>query len=172
MLVAALWGILPAYVANSSAVLWGGGTPIDLGSRFPDGRRVLGDGKTFRGFVGALLTGGAMALLILNPLSPALGLPRFTVAAAAGLSGGALLGDVGASFLKRRIGLNRGGMAPGLDQLDFLAGALVATYLADPAWFAAVYDPASIAFVAVVTPLVHVSVNLFAYKVGLKEEPW
>lgn len=172
MLVAALWGIVPAYVSNSSAVLWGGGRPIDLGRSLPDGRRVLGDGKTFRGFVGALLTGTALGMLVMNPLAPVFGMPRFTVAAAAALSGGALLGDMGASFLKRRIGMARGGMAPGLDQLDFLAGAVVAAYLADPEWFDAVYGPASLAFVAVVTPLVHVSVNLFAYRVGLKEEPW
>lgn len=171
MLVAALWGIIPAYFANSSAVLWGGGLPIDLGRSMPDGKRVLGDGKTYRGLLGGGFTGVVIALLM-NQVAPVLGMPTVPLLAALGLGFGALLGDISASFLKRRVGLTRGGMAPGLDQLDFLAGALILTWVLAPAWFGAVYDLSGILLVVLVTPVVHVSVNLFAYKVGLKEEPW
>ena len=50
IILQALWLILPAYVANASAVLVGGGTPVDSGKNWKDGKRILGDGKTWRGF--------------------------------------------------------------------------------------------------------------------------
>lgn len=171
MLLEALWCILPAYFANSSAVLWGGGTPLDMGLRLPDGARFLGDGKTFRGFLGGAAT-GVLVAVALNAVSGAAGMPGIPLLSAVGLSVGALSGDVSASFLKRRIGLGRGRPMPGLDQLDFLAGGLLLTWLLTPAWFSSVYGAFEVLFVAALTPLVHVSVNLFAYKVGLKGEPW
>ena len=46
---------LPAYVANGSPVvfskIYGPGHPIDMGIVFSDGKRLLGDGKTFEGFI-------------------------------------------------------------------------------------------------------------------------
>ncbi len=63
----ALWLFLPAYVANMSPVFtakmfpkWS--TPIDGGRTHADGKRVLGDGKTWRGLFGGGLFGGATAL--------------------------------------------------------------------------------------------------------------
>ncbi|HUU07508.1 MAG TPA: CDP-archaeol synthase, partial [Thermoplasmata archaeon] len=44
---AGLWLMLPALIPNPAAVLVGGGTPMDLGRTWR-GRRVLGDGKTWR----------------------------------------------------------------------------------------------------------------------------
>jgi len=38
----AIWFFLPAYFANATPVVLGGGTPIDLGRNFLDGRRILG----------------------------------------------------------------------------------------------------------------------------------
>ena len=35
----AFWIILPAYIANASAVLVGGGTPVDFGKKCKDGKR-------------------------------------------------------------------------------------------------------------------------------------
>ena len=54
----ALWLILPAYVANASAVLVGGGTPIDFGKLWKDGKRIFGDGKTWQG----LFAGGFVGM--------------------------------------------------------------------------------------------------------------
>src|SRR5437867_4461168 len=53
----AFWFLLPAYVANPMAVVFGGGTPMDFGRSMRDGRRVLGDGKTWRGFAGGIASG-------------------------------------------------------------------------------------------------------------------
>ncbi|MDX1747598.1 MAG: CDP-archaeol synthase, partial [Halobacteriales archaeon] len=69
LVVGALWAMLPAYIPNNAAVLFGGGRPID-GGRTWDGRRVLGDGKTWRGTVAGTLAGTAVAL-VLNALNPA-----------------------------------------------------------------------------------------------------
>ena len=51
IILQALWIIIPAYVSNASAVLVGGGTPIDFGKNWSDGKRILGDGKTWRGLL-------------------------------------------------------------------------------------------------------------------------
>src|SRR2546428_6457471 len=48
----AFWFLLPAYVANPMAVVFRGGTPLDLGRSVRGGRRVLGDGQTWRGVWG------------------------------------------------------------------------------------------------------------------------
>ena len=43
---------MPAYLANTIAVLTGGKYPIDQGKTLADGNRILGDGKTWSGLVG------------------------------------------------------------------------------------------------------------------------
>ncbi|MFX0009582.1 MAG: CDP-2,3-bis-(O-geranylgeranyl)-sn-glycerol synthase [Candidatus Hermodarchaeota archaeon] len=43
--------IVPAYLSNAGMVLLGGGKPIDAGKTWKDGRRILGDHKTWNGFI-------------------------------------------------------------------------------------------------------------------------
>ncbi|MFC6940422.1 CDP-2,3-bis-(O-geranylgeranyl)-sn-glycerol synthase [Salinirubellus sp. GCM10025818] len=172
----AFWTMLPAYVPNNAAVLFGGGPPID-GGRTLGGRRLLGDGKTWRGtFVG---TGaGALLALALDILQPTvvttsgLALPTFPPLVALSLSAGAMLGDIAASFAKRRTGRERGAAFPVVDQLDFVAGALVLTLLVRPGWFLETFTPVVLAVVVVMTPLLHVGTNAGAYLLGLKDEPY
>ncbi|MFB6106580.1 MAG: CDP-2,3-bis-(O-geranylgeranyl)-sn-glycerol synthase [Halobacteriaceae archaeon] len=174
--VTAVWAMLPAYVPNNAAVLFGGGPPID-GGRTWRGRRLLGDGKTWRGTAAGVLAGAAVAL-VLNALRPAAApllpgsLPAFSAGPTLALPAGAMLGDVVASFLKRRTGRARGMPVPGVDQLDFVAGALVLTALAAPAWTRATFTLPVLAAVVVLTPLLHLSTNAGAYALGLKDEPW
>jgi CDP-2,3-bis-(O-geranylgeranyl)-sn-glycerol synthase len=167
-----VWVILPAYVPNSVAVLVGGGPPID-GGRTWRGKRLLGDGKTWRGFVGGTLAGAALAL-VMNALQPTLApaLPTFPAAAVVTLPLGAMLGDSAGSFLKRRSGRERGAPAPLLDQLGFVVVALGLTLAVAPAWTLATFTLPVLAFVVLLTPLVHVLTNVGAYLLGLKEEPW
>jgi len=172
----ALWAMLPAYVPNNAAVLAGGGRPID-GGRTWGGRRLLGDGKTWRGTAAGTLAGAALALA-LDAVAGAAGaavgvdLPGFSSAAVVTLPLGAMLGDVAASFLKRRVGRDRGAAVPGLDQLDFVAGALGLTAAADPAWFVAAFPPVGLAAVLLVTPAIHLATNGVAHALGLTSEPW
>ncbi|MFB6185118.1 MAG: CDP-2,3-bis-(O-geranylgeranyl)-sn-glycerol synthase [Haloarculaceae archaeon] len=174
--VTALWAMLPAYVPNNAAVLAGGGRPID-GGRTLGGRRLLGDGKTWRGTAAGTAAGTALAL-VLNAVRGSVGaalgvsLPAFPLAVALALALGAMIGDVTASFLKRRTGRERGASFPGVDQLDFVVGALVLTGLVAPGWFAATVTPAVLAVVLVVTPALHVGTNALAYAFGFKDEPW
>ncbi len=172
----AFWTMLPAYVPNNAAVLFGGGAPID-GGRTLGGDRLLGDGKTWRGtLIGT--TAGALLAVVLDLLQPTavtvsgLPLPTFPPLVVLSLPAGAMLGDIVASFLKRRTGRERGAPFPGIDQLDFVAGALLLTLLARPAWFLETFTPAVLVAVLVMTPLLHVGTNAGAYLLGLKDEPY
>lgn len=80
--------------------------PLDRGWMLADGDRLLGDSKTWRGALAALLASGIGAML--------LGLPLW-VGAVIGLA--AMIGDVLSSFVKRRLGVSASGMVFGLDQI-------------------------------------------------------
>ena len=80
--------------------------PVDGGSRCFDGRPLLGPSKTWRG-VASAVTVTAVAAWALG-LPPELGVV---------VGGGAMLGDLFSSFLKRRLGVSSSGMALGLDQV-------------------------------------------------------
>ena len=174
--VLAFWVMLPAYVPNNAAVLAGGGRPID-GGRTWGGRRVLGDGKTWRGTAVGTLVGAALALVlsaVAADIGSAIGvdLPEFPPAAVLTLPLGAMLGDIGASFLKRRTGRERGAAFPGVDQLDFVVVSLSLTALVAFEWFTSVFTLPVIAVVVVLTPALHLLTNGIAYALGLKDEPW
>lgn len=176
VVVVAFWAMLPAYLPNNVAVLAGGGPPID-GGRTWRGARLLGDGKTWRG-TAAGTTAGAGLALALDAVAPGVGdavgvdLPGFPVAAAIALALGAMGGDIAASFIKRRLDRQRGAPVPGLDQLDFVLGALALAALAAPTWFGETFTPSVLAVVIVLTPILHVTTNAVAYVLGLKNEPY
>ncbi|WP_338741122.1 CDP-2,3-bis-(O-geranylgeranyl)-sn-glycerol synthase [Haloplanus salilacus] len=176
LVAGALWAMLPAYVPNNVAVLAGGGRPIDGGRTLGD-RRLLGDGKTWRGTAAGTLAGVALAVglnAVRTAVGDALGttLPAFPLRAALGLALGAMLGDIGASLVKRRLGRERGAAVPGLDQLDFVVGALALAALLAPAWTPSTFSLPRLGVVLVATPLLHVTTNAGAYLLGLKSEPW
>jgi CDP-2,3-bis-(O-geranylgeranyl)-sn-glycerol synthase len=176
LVATAFWAMVPAYVPNNAAVLAGGGRPID-GGREWRGARVLGDGKTWRGTAVGTLVGVVLALALNaanDPASAALGvdLPTFSLPAAFALAFGAMCGDIGASFLKRRSGRERGAAFPGLDQLDFVIGALLFALVVDTGWTLDTFTLPVLAAVLVMTPVLHVVTNVGAYALGLKNEPW
>ncbi|MDK2383642.1 MAG: CDP-archaeol synthase, partial [Candidatus Korarchaeota archaeon] len=63
LILKSLWYILPAYMANMSPVIFGGGRPLDMGKKFLDGRRILGDHKTIKGFASGILIGTLVGCL-------------------------------------------------------------------------------------------------------------
>lgn len=170
--VFALWVVLPAYLPNSSAALFGGGKPIDAGKTWK-GRRVLGDGKTWRGIFAGVLSGSLLGL-VMNYVNSVFGLgfPNFPVSVLVLLPLGAMLGDLMASFVKRRLGKERGGAFPLVDQLDFLIGALALVYIFNYSWSIQNIGLTLIAILFVLTPVVHLSVNAVGYCLGVKNEPW
>lgn len=171
IIIHAIWLMLPAYVANPTAVVFGGGTPIDLGRHWFDGKRILGDGKTYRGLLGGIACGILIGLIQIQ-VSPAWFSGYFTVTAVVSLSAGALLGDIVKSFFKRRLGFVRGAKVPLVDQLDFVAGALILAYAADPRWFTENVTIWIFITVIILTPIFHRLTNMVGYSLKLKKEPW
>ncbi len=179
--IAALWLMLPAYIPNSAAVIFKGKTPMDFGRKFIDGRRILGKGKTWRGFFGGALTGMLLGILqnYLSLLLPADYFPQFSsepvtmLGILACLSFGAMLGDSTGSFIKRRLGIGSGGRAFLLDQLTFVLVAWLFLLIFYPGFFYGYFGnlPALVT-ILVLTPLIHRAVNIAAYKMGKKPVPW
>lgn len=177
-----LYLMLPALVPNSGAVLLGGGTPVDFGRSWR-GRRILGDGKTWRGLFGGIAMGIGVGLLFLlgaqqtDPVNYwGFGPYPENVGIVCVLAVGSLLGDMTGAFIKRRMGLKRGQKAPVLDQYDFVAGACIFALVFFPQWFIAQFI-AGESIVALITllifvPVLHRTINIIGYRLGKKKEPW
>lgn len=182
IILQALWLILPAYIANASAVIVGGGTPVDFGKTLKDGRRLFGDGKTWRGlFVGTFIgmtVGFALVVIasfLANSRFQYLGLATFEgfplmLPLIFSLCFGSLLGDIVESFFKRRLGKQRGENWFGFDQLDFLVGALILSFctasllqlfsFTQGNWFVQHFSLWHIVVLFVITPLFHLFANM------------
>lgn len=162
--------VLPAYFANGAPVvgvrLIGHRTPLDLGARAWDGRRILGDGKTVEGLLVGVAAGTLIGAIISSLIPSLYRSPLEPLT----LSLGAMAGDIFGSFVKRRLGLERGQPAPGLDQLGFLAFALLFSIIAFgvPEWL----DAATLIALAAITAALHLGTNYLAFALGLKPEPY
>ena len=189
IIIQALWLVLPAYVANASALLFGGGTPIDFGKKWKDGRRILGDGKTWRGlFIGAFvgMTAGfgfsvvaKYAVIIDFPINinDFTGFPMM-IPIIASLCFGALIGDILESFFKRRVGKKRGDDWIIFDQLDFILGVLFFSFLMSSLlnffnltyenWFLASFSLWHIIVLLIITPFFHFFANFVNKKLKPK----
>jgi len=166
----AMWILLPAYVANIFPPIANGKIPIDGGRNVKDGR-ILGDGKTWEGFLLGLFVGTLVGLAeayLKIPLNSMYGieLPNMTILTAFLIPLGALLGDMLGSFIKRRFRMSRGADAPFLDQLDFLMGALVVGF-----WFIEMTGT-MVLIMFIITPILHRLVNIIAFWLKVKREPW
>jgi CDP-2,3-bis-(O-geranylgeranyl)-sn-glycerol synthase len=147
--------MLPAMLANSSAVIFSGGPAIDMGTKFIDSEPIFGKNKTTRGLLGGMLSGGLVGLILSQ------GLQGFVMAA------GALVGDLLGAFIKRRFKLEPGQPFPLLDQYDFVVGAIATALL-----FGYPLDPSGCSVFLITIPVVHFGANYLAYKSGLKRVPW
>ncbi len=172
-LVQGLWVVLPAYVANGAAPVFGGERRMDFGKKFM-GRELLGAGKTWEGFLFAVFAGalvGFVQMLLwqsLNQTTARMGfyLPVLSTASILLIPFFGMFGDLVASFFKRRLGVKRGESVPIVDQLDFMLFSIpVAVILVE-------LSVLSIIILVVVTPPVHYLFNLLGYQIGVKEVPW
>ncbi|HWQ67353.1 MAG TPA: CDP-2,3-bis-(O-geranylgeranyl)-sn-glycerol synthase [Methanospirillum sp.] len=166
--------MLPAYVPNSAAAAVGGGRPVDAGACWSDGRRILGDGKTVRGFIGGVFFGclTGLAQMQVQEISFLSLLPHMTLIPIFLLAFGALLGDMVKSFFKRRAGIDRGGKWPLVDQYDFVAGAWICLLLGDPSFAMTYLTLPVIIATLILTPILHRVVNIIGYNMGVKDVPW
>ncbi|MFX0115800.1 MAG: CDP-2,3-bis-(O-geranylgeranyl)-sn-glycerol synthase [Candidatus Hodarchaeota archaeon] len=183
LIIAMIAFILPAYFGNMAPVFVGGGPPMDRGIVWKDGRRLLGAGKTWRGFFGGISVAAIIGMIIglagfydkkfvengvvYGIFKDSMLLEPVLIGLFLGfLQGfGALVGDAAGSFIKRRKDIERGGPFWGLDQLGFVVLAMVFAY---PfyAW------PLEYVVIVPVTFFVHLGANATGYLLGLKDVPW
>ncbi len=169
-----LYFLISPYAANAFPPLVKGKHPIDFGKNFIDGRRLFGDGKTWEGLIAGVIFGticGSVAWAfypVLNEIARSynFSLPLITPEKAFLLAFAALLGDIAGSFIKRRLGLERGAPAPLLDQLDFLFPSLLI------ACFLIKITLGMIFWSVVLTLIMHRIANIVGYLIRVKREPW
>lgn len=163
--------LVPAYVANASAMVAGmllkSKTPLDFGFLLPDGQPLLGKGKTWKGTLSGIIIGtlSALALFIAFPAEVFSVFPNYAFAGFL-IAFGAIFGDIAGSFIKRRLLIKSGAPTPILDQLDFVVGA----YLFLSVLFVPGYE--EFIFVCVFTVVTHILTNYIAFRLGLKKVPW
>lgn len=173
---------LPAMLPNSAAVIFGGGAKIDFGRSWR-GKRIFGDGKSWRGLFGGAFSGILLGLILIgisHIFDPnnhwGYGSLWQGIGIVIALAFGAVLGDLCGAFIKRRFGLERGQKAPILDQYDFVAGAFLVTALFYSNWIYDTYlegwNILAFIFLLLIMFGIHRVVNIIGYKAGLKKEPW
>ncbi len=151
--------IFPAYAANGAPVLFGGGAPLDF-KRKIGGKRIFGDNKTIRGTAAALLIG------ILAGALESLAFP-FMLKIAILLTIGAIFGDLLGSFIKRRLDFKSGRSFPIMDQFGFVVCALIFAF-----WLGNLPMLYGLAFIIVLTGVLHPLTNVGAHLLKLKSVPW
>ncbi len=179
IILCAIYFILPAYIANGSGLIFGGGKPLDMNKTLKDGRRLIGDGVTLRGYICGTIM-GTISGGILGLLGQTTGttINQFCYGMLSNgiycdiynglllgflLSFGALTGDAIGSFIKRRIGIKRGGYAPIMDQLDFIIVAIILSLLIVK------IDIKFFLIICLITLIIHLMSNSIAYLFGLKD---
>ncbi len=159
--------LLPPYFANAVPVVFGGGPKIDFGLNFIDGKRIFGDGKSWRGFFSGVLIGslvGYLEYLLLGDYS------WFIIGVLTSL--GAMFGDLLGSFIKRRLGYPRGHPSLLMDQLLFIIIAYILSYGVLTDNHPELLRIEWVLFVLMVTYFMHRFMNLLANRFGLKKVPW
>jgi len=183
ILIQSFWLILPAYTPNSFAVIFGGGAPVDGGKMHADGRRIFGDGKTWRGLISGIICGilvGSLQIWIEMQIDYAnfigFGPDSTGFIIIILLPVGAMVGDLLGSYVKRRMDKPRGAKLSVLDQFDFLIIAWIFVLIFNWQWFFEryIYDIHifGLIFIIVLTLLLHRFTNIIGYKLGKKKEPW
>lgn len=183
--VEAMLFFIPAYIANMAPViLWRTSWwkrirgPVDFGYKIY-GERLFGAHKTYFGLITAVLGGIFGGVLVFSIL----GNTMFDSLLIGGLLGGvlgfgAILGDLIKSFVKRRIKIKPGQPWLFWDQIDFILGAWVAyemlswsdllgksySYLNVSIW--------TLLIGIVLTPILHLTANVVAFKLKWKDVWW
>ena len=167
--IQALYFFLLAYCANMAPVF---ANKLRLPFGGPISSKYFGEHKTWRGFI----VGFLVALIVLyiqklllvqnNLFATSLSIldyeniSMFLYALAFGL--GALTGDLIKSFFKRRFNKKSGTSWFPFDQIDFVVGAIIFLY---PFYQT---DIKIVLILLVVTPVLHLTTNIFGYHLGLK----
>ncbi len=143
----------PVIAARLCGARWG--APVDGGRRLADGEPLLGSHKTWRGLVVAIAGCALLATL--------LGHGAATGAAIGAL---AMIGDLLASFAKRRLRVAAGGRLRALDQLpESLLPMAAAPLLLGAGWLTAL--AAALLFAAA-----NIAVSPLLFRLGIRRRPF
>lgn len=158
--------LIPLYVANSSAMLFSGKKQIDFNFNFFDGKPLFGKGKTIKGTFFGILSGIIIVLIVnfyFQGNTPII--PRYVFYGIL-LSFGAIIGDMAASFVKRRFDITTGEPILLLDQLDFVVGGIL--------FGSIIYSVSAEMFLLIcfITLIAHKASNYLAFKLKIKKVPW
>lgn len=165
--------MLPAYFANMAPVIVKNflkplAKPIDMGIRLK-GKPLFGKNKTWRGLIFGILFGIILAYFqsLLNIKIEIIDYSNWLLFGF--LSGlGAILGDMIESSFKRQLNRKPGDPFIPWDQLDFVFGSLVLTYWLIPITIR--YQV--ILTIIIISPLLHIVVNHFAFYTKIRKEKW
>lgn len=163
LILQSIWYLLPAGIANMMPPLfkkWGWFESLDT----PIDEPLFGKNKTYRGILAAVLAGiivfWIQKWLYEFSLFESISLFNYydqTILLGFLLGLGAILGDLIKSFFKRRVGIAPGKPFIPFDQLDFVIGALLFSFL--------VYiPPLNLIITALIAmPILHILVNRIGY---------
>ncbi len=160
VILISIWLLLPIFVSRYASVIAGGDSPVDNGQVLIV-NRILGNGVTWRGTIASVCVGVACVILVDLLFYQVLSsiewsLPRFSIKATFGIPLGSTLGDIVASFFKRRFGYRSGDDVPILDQLDSVIGAFELTTVLDPTWMSSVISVEYFLFMCLLSLIIHV----------------
>lgn len=170
-IIEALWFFLPAVIANMCP---GFATKLNFPGSFPVNVRLFGSHKTwaawYAGVIGSVFTVCIQTLF--QGVNTSIGLFDYdqtavwvTVGLLFGI--GAIAGDQGKSFFKRRRGIAPGDRWWPFDQLDFVVGSLLLT-MPVVGWI----GWQRIAAITITILIVHRPINTLGYHLGLRRVPW
>jgi len=178
LLLNSLYLATPAFVANMMPVILARlhvlvflDKPIDNGFLWR-GKRLLGNNKTWRGVIGAMI-GALLVVFIQYYLKIPLGIMTFAydsllIALVYGISIGALVmaGDAIGSIIKRQLGLRSGDPSIPLDQIDYIVLFIIGTipFTQWTIWSACI--------LTVATFFLNIGTNVLAYVTGIKKTYW
>ena len=129
--------------------------PLDAGLLLADGHPLFGASKTLRGLIAAL--GCTTLLAWLFGWHPWLGLLFAAMA---------MLGDLLASFIKRRLAIPASGMAPGLDQIpEALLPLLAVRGVLELSWL-------QIIFIVVAFIVLDYLLSFVLYRLHIRQHPY
>jgi len=128
---------------------------VDLNQKLPDKNRLFGSSKTWRGILAALLATTMAAWLLGHPAQAGLLVALY-----------AMLGDLGSSFIKRRLSMPPSSMALFLDQIpESLLPALMMMHIFN-------LSISSVMLLVLIFVIIELALSFILYKWGLRKRPY
>ncbi|MCK5282982.1 MAG: CDP-2,3-bis-(O-geranylgeranyl)-sn-glycerol synthase [Nanoarchaeota archaeon] len=181
LILQSIYFIVPAYFANMAPViakklkiLQEVNKPIDMNTKFDDGKPIFGKHKTYRGFIVAIIMGIIFAYLqmFLYRFSffRSISITDYSSALSLGflLGFGAITGDLMKSFFKRRLNIKSGKKFIPFDQADFVLGAYIFIL---PFYSRIITWPLFLSSI-IASFFLHIIVNHISFYLGIRKEKW